>query len=369
MKIVDVTQSLVTEVTPNKISKRTSVYRDVHDTLQPISGFGYIAGTGLNGKPAKFAVKNISEETEYVILLPAPKIKSQYLNLAAQILAFIWLDAENYSKVNINFSKINNATNAEQLRSALSQQRINLSKSNPNLDETYLSLYQDATNYLITHMLPSVDKWPWMYDLAKTNFASNKPGDYIKVGEMGYATAVIGLEDSDKVIRCAEVLGAAVVTAYQGQSLMWALYYGLITHTGRNLMSHGSHSPGAAKTWSRLGESKGVRIWALDNPILISQVYPTISTASELTVTINGGVNSVYKSSLDLTLLAVSRGSGVDKLLEKIATKTQQRENPVKKTSRPKPTTEVDEEQTQISEPLTATTGLSSWRGFCPVAE
>ena len=107
MKIVDVTQSLVTEVTPNKISKRISVHRDVYDTLQPISGFGYIAGTGLNGKPAKFAVKNISEETEYVILLPAPKIKSQYLNLAAQILAFIWLDAENYGIVNINFSKIN----------------------------------------------------------------------------------------------------------------------------------------------------------------------------------------------------------------------------------------------------------------------
>ena len=371
MKIVDVTQSLVTEISPNKMPKQISVDKDyfADDTLRPISGFGYIAGTGLNGKPAKFAVKHISEAHEYVILLPEPKIKSQYLNLAAQILAFIWLDEANYSKVNINFSKINNATNAEQLRSALSQQRINLSKSNPNLDETFVSLVRATTIHLTTHMLISGDKWPWMYDSAKTNFASNKPGDYIKVGQLGYVPEEIGFPDSDQVIRCADVLDAAVDRAYQGQSLMWALYYGLITHTGRNLMSHGSHSPGAAKTWSRLGESKGVRIWALDDPLLISQVYPTISTASELKVTINGRVNSVYKSSLDLTLLAVSRGSSVDKVLEKIAVATQQREKPVKKTSRPKPTTEVDEEQTQISEPLTDTTGLSSWRGFCPVAE
>lgn len=377
MKIIDVTQSLVTEISPNKMPKQTSVEFDefdefdkYDDTLRPISGFGYIAGTGLNGKPAKFAVKHISDAHEYVILLPAPKIKSQYLNLAAQILAFIWLDEENYSKVNINFSKINNATNAEQLRSALSQQRINLSKSNPNLDETFVSLVRDATYHLQTHMLISGDKWPWMLSTSATaNFASNKPDDYIKVGQLGYVPEEIGFDNSDQVIRCADVLDAAVDSAYQGQSLMWALYYGLITHTHRNLMSHGSHSPGAAKTWSRLGESKGVRIWALDDPLLISQVYPTISTASELKVTINGRVNSVYKSSLDLTLLAVSRGSIVDKVLEKIAVATQQREKPVKKTSRPKPTTEVDEEQTQISEPLTDTTGLSSWRGFCPVAE
>ena len=372
MRISELTehrQSKVTEISANTISKKIQLPAFVYaGEIKPIPGFGHISGTGLNGKPMNFAVKLRPASSSYLILLPAPKIKLQYINLAAQIMAF----TEMKDFYQVNFSEINVATNTEQLQSALSQQRNKLGERDPDFERNFLWSVKDATVNLKTRVFPIAHRWPWMLSTSANtaNFASNKPADYIKVGRMEYETANIALE-SDKVIPSVIVESASVDSAYQGQSLMWALYYGLIIHTGRNLMSHGSHSPGAAKTWSRLGESSGVRIWALDGyPRYInSRVYPTISTETELKTTINGRVKSVYKHSVELTLLAVSRGSEADKLLENIANETQQREKPSKKPPSIPSTTEVDEEQNQISEPLTDTTGLSSWRGFCPVAE
>ena len=371
MRISELTehrQSKVTEISANTISKNIRVPAFVYSgEIKPIPGFGHISGTGLNGKPMNFAVKLRPAEAEYLILLPAPKIKLQYINLAAQIMAFTQMEDTFY--VNVNFSEINVATNTEQLQSALSQQRKKLGKS---LEGDFLWLVKDAADNLQTRVFPIAHRWPWMVSTSANtaNFASNEPDDYIKVGHMEYETANINLV-SDKVIPSDVVQSASVDRAYQGQSLMWALYYGLIIHTGRNLMSYGSHSPGAAKTWSRLGASKGVRIWALDGypRDITSRVYPTISTASELKVTINGRVKSVYKHSVELTLLAVTQGSEADKRLEKIAAATKTQEKPSKQPPSIPPTTEVDEEQNQVSEPLTDTTGLSSWRGFCPMAE
>lgn len=65
-------------------------------------------------------------------------------------------------------------------------------------------------------------------------------------------------------IRAYSVNRAVVVPRYQGQGIGEALYHGLITLLDINLLSNGSHSPGARKLWLKLAKDPSIKAYGFD---------------------------------------------------------------------------------------------------------
>lgn len=105
---------------------------------------------------------------------------------------------------------------------------------------------------------------------------------------------------------------------YQGQRIGYELYKGLVTLMGVNLLSVGSHSPGARKLWARLSKDPAISAYGIDvGKTLVFKVKPN-KKGNELTSTAKG--IKVYSDLEDVPvgLILVKKGSKDDQNLHRM---------------------------------------------------
>lgn len=196
------------------------------------------------------------------------------------------------------------------IRDIISDAQVNeLDRNDITPDDMWVERGENRSNYKDTGIV--IDDLDVLYK--KQKFGN---GLFMGVWD---GTNLIGEMEIDPVtyqgVKAYSVHHAVIDKEYQGQGIGWALYQGLISILGINLLSNGSHSVGARKMWLKLAQDPKIRAYGFDQKTDQLFIVKPNKQKSELVSAKKG--TKLYDN-YGSGLILVKRNGPSDKRLERL---------------------------------------------------